>query len=118
MQAACDAQHRFAAAQSADEPEETLEKLERRLLLMIRYKTALENSKNRTLREIEMMLARAKREECQERVVFMKENAVALNIVATQTKLGIPHSTPYRPAPEIRHGELRTENREPAEKHP
>jgi hypothetical protein len=85
----------------ANEPEESLDKLERRLMLMVRYKTALENAKSRTLREIETILARAKREEFQERVVHMRENALALNIVATQTKLGIPHSVPWRPAPSL-----------------
>ena len=102
MQAVCNAQERFAEAELANQSEEVLEKLERRLLLMLRYKTSLENSFSRTLREIEMMLARAKQEELQGGLVFMRENALALNILQVQTKLGIPRSIPWRAAPNVR----------------
>ena len=102
MQAVCNAQQRFAEAELANESEEVLEKLERRLLLMLRYKTSLENSFSRTLREIEMMLARAKQEELQERLVYMRENALVLSIQKVQATLGIPLSVPWSPAPNQR----------------
>jgi len=102
MQAVCNAQQRFAEAELTNQSEEVLEKLERRLLLMLRYKTSLENSFSRTLREIEMMLARAKQEELQERLVFARENAIVQNLIASQTKLGMALHVPWSPAPNVR----------------
>jgi hypothetical protein len=99
MQAVCNAQQRFAEAELTNQSEEVLDKLERRLLLMTRYKTSLENSKTRTLREIEAILGRRKREELQERMIYMRENALVLNIQKVQATLGIPHSIPWSPAP-------------------
>ena len=99
MQAVCNAQQRFAEAELANQSEEVLDKLERRLLLMTRYKTSLKNSKTRTLCEIEAILGRRKREELQERMTYMRENALVLSIQKVQATLGIPHSIPWSPAP-------------------
>jgi hypothetical protein len=100
--AVSDAQYRLAEAQIANEPEEVIEKFERRLLLMVRYKAALENSFHRRLKDIEALLARAKREELQERTVFMRENALVQNILLVQEKRDVPPHLPWRPAASAR----------------
>ena len=113
MQAVCNAQQRFAEAELTNQSEEVLEKLERRLLLMLRYKTSLENSFSRTLREIEMMLGQAKQRELQERLVFMRENALIQQIIQIQTKLGTPLHLPWNPAPQTKRFFAQQANRKP-----
>jgi hypothetical protein len=95
MRAICDIQERCLEAQSENEPEEVIDKLERRLMLNVRYKTALENSFKRTLQQIEAIFARHKREELRERVVFMRECILAQRIVIEQQKAGIAPFLPW-----------------------
>jgi hypothetical protein len=93
--AICDIQDRLMEAQRENESEEVIDKLDRRLTLSVRYKTALENSFKRTLQQIEALLARNKREELKERVVFMRENLLAHKIFLEQQKAGLPQFLPW-----------------------
>ena len=81
-------EQRLFEAESNGVAEEEIEKLERKLLLAIRYKTAAENSFNRALRIVEHYWAARKREGFAERRAFVHEQNMADTIVSRRWKDG------------------------------
>jgi hypothetical protein len=76
------AELRLAQAEADGAPLEVIQHCHQYLLLMLRYKTAAENSFQKALRAVEQFQGRRKREELQERTVYMKECDTADRIVS------------------------------------